>query len=146
MDLSQKSRVLLETLVKERPAQRELRASLSSIYQRLAAMDQALDNKDKAIAWFRMCVPVEDELTREEPLNVIYRRQSAITNRSLALILLRTGDLAEARQRSDRSAELFGQLAKEDTPNKEAQEALADSQYSQGYVLQKGNDFKGARR
>lgn len=146
MELSQKSRVLLETLAKERPADRELRASLSSIYQRLAAMDQALDNKDKAIEWFRRCVPVDEELIREEPLNVIYRRQSAITNRSLALILLRTGDLAEARQRSDRSAELFGQLAKEDPANMEAQEALADSQYSQGYVLQKGNDFEGARR
>jgi non-specific serine/threonine protein kinase/serine/threonine-protein kinase len=146
MELSQKSRALLETLVKERPAQRELRASLSSIYQRLAAMDQALDNKDKAIAWFRMCVPVEEELIREEPLNVIYRRQSAITNRSLALILLRVGDLAEARRRSARSAELFLQLAQQDPANMEAQEALADSQYSQGYVLQKGNDFDGARR
>ena len=146
MELSQKSRVLLEALVKERPAERELRASLSSIYQRLAAMDQALDHKDKAIAWFRMCVPVDEELIREEPLNAVYRRQSAITNRSLALILLRTGDLAEARQRSDRSAELFTQLAKEDPANMEAREALADSQYSQGYVLQKGNDFEGARK
>ncbi len=146
LELTQKARILLEALVKERPAQGDLRASLSSVYERLGAMEQALDHKEKAIAWLRMCLPVEEQLMREEPRNVVDRRQSAVTNRSLALMLLRTGDLAEARLRSDRSAELFEQLAKEDPANMEAQEALADSQFSQGYVLQKGNDFAGARR
>jgi tetratricopeptide (TPR) repeat protein len=145
MELSQKSRILFETLSKERPADRELRVQLSSILQRLAALYQALDNKEESIASFRRSLPIEEQLIREEPLNVMYRRQAAISNRSLALVLLRVGGLPEARQRSDRSAELFDQLAKEDPANAEALEALADSQYSQGYVLQKGNEPGKAR-
>jgi tetratricopeptide (TPR) repeat protein len=48
--------------------------------------------------------------------------------------------LDEARISGDRSAQLFEQLANEDPNNVEAQEARADSIYSQGFVLEKSKD------
>src|SRR5207244_3276916 len=77
---------------------------------------------------------------REEPLNVIYRREVAVYNRSLSLQFIRMQRLDEARISGDRSAQLFEQLANEDPNNVEAQEARADSLYSQGYVLEKAKD------
>jgi tetratricopeptide (TPR) repeat protein len=146
MELSQKSRAILETLVAEHPADRDQRLELSATDQQIAALYGGLEKREDSAAAFYRSLALTEQLIREEPLNVMYRRQTAINNRSLALLLIRMGNLPDARLRSDRSAELFGQLAKEDPANMEAQEALADSYYSQGYVLQKGNELDLARK
>jgi hypothetical protein len=83
---------------------------------------------------------VDEQLIREDPVNVEYRRDAAVYSRSLALVLIRIKHLDEAIKCGDRSQTLFEQLAKEDPANMEAQEALADSYWSEGYLLTRVHD------
>lgn len=140
MELFQKVRVIREKLVAENPRNREQRMFLSAAYARIGALQQALDNKEGSVAAYRQAIAEDEQLMREEPLNVLYRREAAVDNRSVALVLIRVGNLQEAQKCGDRSAQLFEQLARDDPANMEAQDALADSYYSQGYLLSKAND------
>jgi len=140
MELFQKVRIIRQKLVAEDPRNREQRLYLSAAYARIGALQQALDNKEGSVAAYGQAIGEDEQLIRAEPLNVLYRREAAVDNRSLALVLIRNGNLKEAQKRGDRSAQLFEQLAKEDPANMEAQDALADSYYSQGYLLAKAND------
>ena len=146
MELFQKSRVIREKLVAEDPTKRAQRLLLSGCYGRIGALQQALGNKEEAVASYRRAIATDEQLIREEPLNVLYRREAAVDNRSVALILIRTGNLDDAQRHGDRSAELFERLASDDPADVEALEALADSRYSQGYLLARRNDLAGARK
>ena len=90
----------------------------------LRSLQQALGNNEGSVASYRQAIAVDEQLIREEPLNVLYRRSAAVEYRSLSLVLIRTGNLEEAQKRGDRSAQLFEQLANDDPANTEAQEAL----------------------
>jgi tetratricopeptide (TPR) repeat protein len=146
MELIQKSRIIREKLVAENPAKREQRLLLSGCYGRIGALQQALGNKEESVASYRRAIATDEQLIREEPLNVLYRREAAVDNRSVSLVLIRTGNLAEAQEHGDRSAKLFEQLSKDDPADVEAREALADSYYSQGYLLTKVKDLGNARK
>ena len=100
--------------------------------------------RSASVKAFRQVIAIDEQLIREEPINVLYRRDAAVYNRAVALVLIRTKDLPEAQIAGDRSAELFEELAKEDQANAEAQEAPADSYYSQGYLRMLANDSQGA--
>jgi tetratricopeptide (TPR) repeat protein len=144
MELFQKVRVIREKLIAEDPANREQRLALSGTWSRIGAIRQALDDKEGSVAAYREAIAQDERLMHDEPLNVLYRREAAVDNRSVALILIRTGDLGEAQKCGDRSAQLFERLAKDDPANMEAQDALGDSYYSQGYLRAKLNDTAGA--
>jgi eukaryotic-like serine/threonine-protein kinase len=146
LEFFQKARDIREKLVAETPGGRESRMLLSEIYARIGSLQQALDDKEQSVKAFREAIALDEQLSREDPFSVMYRRQSAVENRSLALVLIRTGNLPEAQKCGDRSAQLFEQLAKEDPANLEAQEALADSYYSQGYLRARANDPANALR
>lgn len=140
MDLFQKAQSIHEELVRENPEDRDERVYQSAIYGRIAALHQALDNKEASVAAYRKAIAVDEQLIREDPINARYRRDVAVFNRSMALLLIRLKRLEEAQQSGDRSHKLFEQLAKEDPANMEAQEALADSDWSQGYLRANAKD------
>ena len=144
MELFQKARIIAEKLVAEDPASRDHRMFLSADYFRIAGIQQAMGNNEGAAASFRQAIEMHEQLIREEPLSVLYRRGAAVEYRSLSLVLIRMGNLEQAQKQGDRSAQLFAQLANEDPSNTEAQEALGDSIWSQGYLLAKANDHRNA--
>jgi eukaryotic-like serine/threonine-protein kinase len=143
-ELYGKAVVIRERLVAEDPSNRERRMWLGAAYARTASVLQALADKAGSVASWRQALETYDHLAREEPLSTMYRRQTAVCSRSLALLLIRTGDMEGAQKCGNRSAEIFAELAREDPANVEAQEALADSVWSQGYVLAKLKDAPGA--
>lgn len=140
MELFQKSRAIREKLVAENPTMRDQRLSLCEHYVLIANIQQALDNKEASVASFRQAIGEEEQLIKEDPINVLYRRDAAVTYRALALVLIRTKNFEEAKKCGNRSAQLFERLAKDDPSDVEAQVALADSYYSQGYLLDSTND------
>jgi tetratricopeptide (TPR) repeat protein len=146
LELFQKARSIFEKLAAENPTNREQRMFLSAIYARIGALRQALDNKEGSVAAYRQAIAAGEQLMRQDPVNVMYRRQAATENRAISLVLIRTGNLEEAQKFGDRSAQLFEQLAKDDPADMEAQDALADSYWSQGYLLAKANDSVHALR
>jgi eukaryotic-like serine/threonine-protein kinase len=140
MELFQKARSIHERLVHENPRDRNERMFQGAIYGRIAALQQALNNKPGSVDAYRQAIAVEEQLIREDPVNVQYRRDAAVSSRSIALVLIRIKLLDEALEYSGRSQALFEKLAREDPANMEAQEALADSYWSQGYLLTKVHD------
>jgi eukaryotic-like serine/threonine-protein kinase len=127
-------------LVAADPANREKRWWLATSYGFIASADQALKNDPACAEAFGQGAVILEQLMREDPLNARYRRAVAVYDRSLSLTSLRMQNLEEARKSGDRSAALFAELAKADPNNAEAQEASADSIWSQGYVLEKSKD------
>jgi tetratricopeptide (TPR) repeat protein len=133
-------------VVEKRPAKRDERLSLGAYYGRRATASNGLGDYAAAESDFRKAIEVDEQLRKEDPVNVLYQREVAVYSRSLSLLYLRMERIEEARLAGDRSAEIFAALAKADPMNASAEEAVADSIYSQGRVREKGGDFAGARK
>jgi tetratricopeptide (TPR) repeat protein len=144
LELYRKAVAIREKLVAEDPSNQDRRMWLQVGYAKTASVLQSLGDKEGSIAAYVKCLDGAEELLRQQPLNVLHRKDAAIVNRSLSLLLIRTGALEEARTRGDRSAQLFGELATADPGDVQAQQELADSRWSQGYVLAKLKDVHGA--
>ncbi len=142
--LYQKAREIREKLAQANPSDRSNRLQLGVVLEKSAAIHRAQAQDPLAIEAFLRAIELDESLMREEPLNVLYRREAAVDNRSLSLTYLATKDFSAARKTGDRSAALFDQLAKADPTNIQAQEEVADSTWSQGFVREKENDFTGA--
>ncbi|HWC96149.1 MAG TPA: protein kinase [Candidatus Sulfopaludibacter sp.] len=140
VDLYRKALQIRTTLVTADPSSREKRYWLATSYGFVAAANQALKDDPGCAEAFRQGAAILEQLMREDPLNVMYRRGVAVYSRSLSLTSLRMLNLEEARKYGDRSAALFAELSKADPDNAEAQEASADSIWSQGYVLEKSKE------
>ena len=140
MALNLRSRAIREKLVGENPSNRDERFRLSADYARIAALRQAFAENDGSVAAYRQAIVLDEQLIREDPVNVMYRRTAAVYYRSIALVFIRMKNLAEAQRCGEHSALLFELLAKEDPTNIEALEAQADSSWSQGYLLMLKND------
>ena len=135
-----KSVAIREKLVAENSTDREGRLFLAALYVRLAIIRRSLADNPGSVAALQQGLRIEEQLMREDPARWLYRRESAVDSRTLSLLFRDMGNLEEARKYGDRSAGLFAQLAKEDPRNVEAQEELADSEWSQGSILAKGHD------
>jgi non-specific serine/threonine protein kinase/serine/threonine-protein kinase len=140
-----KAIALREKLVKENPRNLEGRVYLASIYARLGVIRRARADNPGAVAALRNSLAIEEQLAREDPVTWLYRREVAVDSRTLSLLFRDMGDLEQAQTYGDRSAGIFAQLASEDARNTQAQEELADSDYSQGSILAKRHDRVGAQ-
>jgi eukaryotic-like serine/threonine-protein kinase len=140
LEFYRKSLQIRKILVAADPENREKRWWLATSYAFIGTAEQGMKNDPGCAEAFRQASDIAEQLVREEPLNVMYRRGVAVLSRSLSLTSLRMQNLEEARKSGDRSAAAFAELAKADPDNAEAQEASADSIWSQGYVLEKSKD------
>ncbi len=144
----EKSRDIRETEAKGNPSDRWNRLSLAAIYEKLAAVYRLQDHEDLIWtgAFLRAKPEIEDALSKEDPSNLYYRRGVAVDSRSLSLLYLAQNKLDQARALGDRSAAIFEEFRKADPNNIQAREEVADSYWSQGFVLEKAKDTEGAFR
>ncbi len=122
------------------------RVALALTHGKLASVYQSLNELPLAAQSLRQAIALDEQLLQDFPTNVLYRRETAVYNRSLSLVLIRMNQLPEAEQRGNRSAQLFEQLVAIDPNNISAKQALAESTYSQGYVQAKLNHDAVAMR
>ena len=87
-----------------------------------------------------------EHVLETQPLNVGYQWDAAMTNRNLAVSLLRVKEMGEARRAGERGLALFQEMARADPHNLAAWGGEGDALLALGDVLAAQGDSRGAMR
>jgi hypothetical protein len=142
--LYEKARDIRETIAAKNSGDRMNRLNLATIFEKIAAICRTQRQDPAAAEAFLRAIAIGELLSKEDPVNVLYRHQIAVDSRSLSLTYMALKNFPEARRTGDRSAGIFEELALADVKNIQAQEEVADSYWSQGFVLEGEKNFNGA--
>src|SRR5262249_32142630 len=87
-----------EKLVAQRSGDPQVRAELAKAYTRLATLTAAIDDKAKAIGYYRQALTVWGELASESPTNPQFRARQADCHHQLAALYRETGRPGDAEK------------------------------------------------
>jgi non-specific serine/threonine protein kinase/serine/threonine-protein kinase len=139
----------LDGLAKEAQNDRVLQRELASAYARVGdvqggTMFANLGDTAGALESYRKALQLHEALAATDPQDPQTRRDLAVTQRKLGLLLWETGDISGALAIHRRTLALWQSLVAEESTNHDLRSELAHTYDYLGMMLQESGDYAGA--
>jgi len=144
MEYQRKAQAILESLVKEDPANPTYRKYLGGVYLFIASLNidkgslaEALDNYRKALA-------IDQALAQENPADNYTQRELAVDYSNICNVMRNMNDLAGSLENGRQSLTIFEKMATADPNDANIAEDLAIMHQNIGVTLTKKKDYVSA--
>jgi serine/threonine protein kinase len=145
-ELLQTAVLFYQKFVEERSDDREVRAELGRAYARLASLTAAIDDKAKAVDFYRQALTLWEELGRENPAEPSYQDRQAFCHHHLALLYRGSPKLGDAKKSHDLAVGIQETLVRDYPAVADYQQALALSHNSLGNLYRRSKQWAPAEK